>query len=417
MVTKMLAGLVRSAQERFATRFGRRRSASKRSLASSGRTLRMESLEGRELMAVAIVDRSWKEFEFHGPLTVSGNLSGKYGVQPVSGKFNGNLNITGEMQYTSVQDAAGQGTAVGTVSSMIYGYGNLPTLNMNGTTDPGALKEVAGKFSAVLPPDGPMGAVTLGGTLNVKDLTVTGSINFTLMDTVKGVGTWKGTLIPDNPQPLTVTTSAAWDPVKPGVVDVHVEAGGSVQKATNRNTAVANVTVFWGNAAGAKLTKLPDTIPVLWNQASGNYELSKLPVPPVQAAKLVFVTTYGKTVNTTTLDLPARPGISISNVSITPPATGFGDAVFNISISGDTAFPVTVKYTTVNGTAVKGQDFTNVTGTLTFVPGGPTTQSIVVKVKKDTTVANQDFYVQLSAPTWGTITGTGKGTGSIIDVP
>jgi len=198
-------------------------------------------------------------------------------------------------------------------------------------------------------------------------------------------------------------------------VDVHVDAGGSVQKAATRTTAVATVNVYWGNAAGAKLTKLADTIPVLWNQAGGNYEVSKLPVPPALATKLIFETKYGATTNSVSLDLPARPSISISSVSVTPPATGFGDAVFNVTISGETAFPVTVKYTTVNGTAVRGQDFTSRTGFLTFVPGGPLTQTITIKVKKDTTIANQDFYVQLSAPTWGTIAGTGKGVGHIID--
>lgn len=415
MMTNLLAGMFRRAKDRLVGRS----TASRRQGKTGQRSLSMESLEGRELMAVAVLSRSWKEFEFTGPVVVSGNLTGKYGVNPVNGKFSGNLAIAGNMAYSSPTDAVGQGSAVGTVNSTVYGYGNLPTLNLNGSTEPGAMKETAGKFSAVLPaqPDSPLGAVTLGGTLNTKDFKVTGTINFTLSDTVKGAGTWSGTFAPVNPQPLVVNTTASWDDAnKPGTVDVTIAAGGSVQKAINRNTAVANVTMYWGNAAGAKLNKLPDTIPVLWNQAGGSYEVSKLPVPPVQAAKLLFVTTYGTTVNTFALDLPARPTISVSNVAVTPPATGFGDAVFNVSISEASVFPVTVRYTTANGTAVRGQDFTNRSGTLTFVPGGPLTQQVVIKVKKDTTVANQDFYLQLSAPTWGTLAGTGKGIGSIIDI-
>jgi len=371
-------------------------------------------------MAVAVLSRSWKEFEFTGPVVVSGNLSGKYGTQPVTGKFSGNLAIAGDMAYTGPSDAVGQGSTTGVVTSSVFGYGNLPTLNLSGTTEPGAMKEVAGKFSAVLPddPDSPLGVVTLGGTLNTKDFKVSGTINFTLSDTVKGSGKWSGTLAPVDPQPLVVTTTAAWDDAgKPGTVDVTIQAGGSVQKAVNRNVAVANVTVYWGNAAGAKLNKLPDTIPLLWNQGAGTCEVPKLPVRPVPAARLIFVATDGTTASTFMLDLPARPTISISNVSVTPPETGFGDAVFNVSISGATPFPVTVKYTTANGTAVRGQDFTNRSGTLTFVPGGPLTQQIVIKVKKDTTLANQDFYLQLSAPTWGVLSGTGRGIGSIIDTP
>jgi len=413
MVSKLLSGLFQQARDRI----GSRRTKARRPERRVERRLTVESLEGRELLAVAILSRSWKELEFSGPATVSGNLSGKYGTQPVSGRFNGSMTLSGDLKYSSPTDAVGQGAAVGTVNGSITGYGALPTLNLNGDTGPGGMNEVAGRFSAVLPPSGALGVTTLTGTINTSNLTASGAISFTLYTTIRGNGSWSANVAPTNPEPLTVTTTAQWDAVKPGVIDVEILAGGSVQKAATRATPVATVSVYWGTAAGVRLTKLPDSIPILWNQAEGSYEISKLPVPPATAAKLLVVTTVGTTTNTVALDLPAPPTISISSVSVTPPATGFGDAVFTVTLSGNTAFPVSVNYATVNGTAVRKQDFTAKSGVLTFLPGESLTQTITIKVRKDATVANQNFGVQLSNAKWGTLDGTGKGIGSIIDIP
>lgn len=380
---------------------------------TGGRTLTMESLEGRELMAVAVVGRTFKEFEFAGPVSLSGNISGRYGTQPVSGRLNGNLNITGEINYTSQADGVGQVAATGPVNAMIYGYGNLPALNMDGSTEPGGLVETAGKFNATLPADGPAGPATLNGAINTKDFSAKGTIQFTLYDTIIVRGNWSGRLSPVDPQPLDVTTTAQWDPVKFGTVDVDVTAAGSVQKAANRNAAVATVNVYWGNDAGVAIRRLPDVIPVLWNQATGSYEISNLPSAPALATKLILVTKYGTVSKTLTLDLPARPTVSISNVAITPPAVGTGDAVFTVSLSGPTLSTVKVKFSVLNGTAVKGEDFTAKNGTLTFLPGGPTTQSIIVKAKRDATPGSEEFFVQLGPPTWASLDGTGRGTGTI----
>lgn len=380
------------------------------------RRLLLESLEGRELMAVATIGRDWKDLEFTGTASLSGGLSGKYGSQPVNGSFSGNLAIDGELDYSSAGDAVGQGGATGPVNGKIYGYGNLPTLNIDGDTAEGGMTETAGKFKAVLPADGALGEVVLTGTINTRDFSVSGNVGFTLYDTIKGSGRWSGKLSMVDTSPLTVSTTAAWDADKFGVVDIHVDLGGGVQKAATRTTAIAKVDFYWGDSTGKRLNKLADSIPLVWNQKSGDYELSALPKPPATATKLHVVTTIGKTSSSLTLDLPARPTLSISNVQITPPATGTVDLVFTVTLSGPTLSPVTVKYATANGTAIVRDDYTARSGKLTFPVNGPLTQTIAVKVKADATLANQDFYMKLTAPTWATLNGTGIGTGSIIDI-
>lgn len=401
-------GLKRGAKGRTTTRQGARRGE---------RRLTIESLEGRKLLAVATIERTFKDFDFAGPVTLTGNLTGRYGSNPVNGRFSGNLSIDGNLDYSSPLDGVGEASAVGPVSGSVIGFGTLPPLTLDGETPEDGLTETNGKFTAVLPAQGSLGPVTLNGTINTRDWSATGTIKFTLNGTINGSGTWRGTLAPENPTPLTVDVVAQWDPVKFGTVDVNVTAGGSVQNAATRSTAVATVRFFWASSTGGKLRTLPDTIPVLWNQATGSYEVSNLSAPPTTATKLLVETKYGTTTKTTLLDLPARPTISISNVSVTPPTTGTVDAVFTVSLSGPTLSNVTVRFATANGTAIQNQDFLNRTGTLTFTPGGPTTQTIAVKVRRDTTVANEEFYLQLSRATWGTIDGTGRGVGSIIDIP
>ena len=75
------------------------------------------------------------------------------------------------------------------------------------------------------------------------------------------------------------------------------------------------------------------------------------------------------------------------------------------------AQPVTVNYTTVNGTAKSGTDFKATSGTLTF-PAGQTAQNISVPIT-DRTAGTRSFSVTLSSPTPNATIATGTGTVTI----
>ena len=108
--------------------------------------------------------------------------------------------------------------------------------------------------------------------------------------------------------------------------------------------------------------------------------------------------------------------LKIDSVSVAEPVKGTMNAVFTVTLQGNRLAPVTVKYQTVDGTAKNKDDFTAVSGTLTFTPGGPTTQKITVKIKRDKEVGDEWFFVQLSQPTYATLsTDSGQGIGTIID--
>ncbi len=120
------------------------------------------------------------------------------------------------------------------------------------------------------------------------------------------------------------------------------------------------------------------------------------------------------TVNGTPVSQPAAPSIAIADASVAEGNSGTKNATFTVSLSSASTSPVTVGYSTASGTAIAGQDFTALSGTLTFAPG-VTSQQVNVAVTGDTTVEpNETFTVTLSNPTGATIA-DGSATGTITN--
>ena len=98
-----------------------------------------------------------------------------------------------------------------------------------------------------------------------------------------------------------------------------------------------------------------------------------------------------------------------------------GNVVFTVSISAATGEAVTVDYTTSNGTATAGQDYTETTGTLTFPANSVASQTISVPVTDDTVdEAEEDetFTLTLSNVQEASLAGGGStldATGTITD--
>ena len=94
--------------------------------------------------------------------------------------------------------------------------------------------------------------------------------------------------------------------------------------------------------------------------------------------------------------------------------TGPTTAIFTVGLSTLSNLTTTVTYTTADGTALAGADYTAASGTLTFSPG-ETQQTITVTVaaapRYDVT---KSFSVQLSAASRASIaTGGGQATATI----
>jgi hypothetical protein len=116
----------------------------------------------------------------------------------------------------------------------------------------------------------------------------------------------------------------------------------------------------------------------------------------------------------TILDSDPPPTVSISD---TPPITegnsGPTTGLISVSLSKESGKPITVSYTMADGTAIAGSDYPAASGSITFIPGQPTSQYISFVINGDTTKEeNETFFVNLSNPVNVTIA-DGQGIATI----
>lgn len=113
--------------------------------------------------------------------------------------------------------------------------------------------------------------------------------------------------------------------------------------------------------------------------------------------------------------LPPRT-VSINDVQVTEPVSGTSKAVFTVTLSNALMVPVTVSYSTADGSATAGADFTATSGKLT-IPAGQISGTISVAIRADSLVEGAEtFSVNLTAATGADIA-DGVGQGTIQDPP
>ncbi|MBU0679582.1 MAG: lamin tail domain-containing protein [Verrucomicrobia bacterium] len=106
---------------------------------------------------------------------------------------------------------------------------------------------------------------------------------------------------------------------------------------------------------------------------------------------------------------------SINDSSILEGDSGTVNMPFAVSLSPPSELTARVTYSTSNGTASAGADFTGIGGLPLQFTAGVTSQTFSISVIGDTTdTADESFYVHLSGPTNAAID-DGDGIGTIID--
>ena len=100
----------------------------------------------------------------------------------------------------------------------------------------------------------------------------------------------------------------------------------------------------------------------------------------------------------TITDDDPQPTASINDVSVEEGDSGTVTAVFTVTLSAASTKIITINYSSSNGTAVAGEDFTAVApATLTFNPGDPLSQTISVTIQGDEeTEPDEQFFINLS---------------------
>jgi Calx-beta domain/FG-GAP-like repeat len=108
------------------------------------------------------------------------------------------------------------------------------------------------------------------------------------------------------------------------------------------------------------------------------------------------------------------PRVSINDVTMKEGNSGLTAFAFTVSLSVAYDVPVTVSYTTANGTATAGSDYQSTADTLT-IPAGQTSGTISVLVTGDRLPEpNKTFFVNLSNLNFGVIA-DGQAVGTILD--
>ena len=106
--------------------------------------------------------------------------------------------------------------------------------------------------------------------------------------------------------------------------------------------------------------------------------------------------------------------MSFSSAAYSQPESGAAAAI-TVALSAASGLTATVHYSTGNGTALAGSDYTPVNGTLTFAPG-QVQQIIMVPIIDDTQLeGNETLQLSLSGPGQATLGSPSITTLTIIE--
>lgn len=175
------------------------------------------------------------------------------------------------------------------------------------------------------------------------------------------------------------------------------EAGQSVTYTANVSGGTGTNTFSWsGDASGTT------------QSVSTSYTISGTKTANVA------VTSNGQSASAScSVNVPDKVGVFINDVTVTEGNSGTANATFTVNLSRTSNVATTISFTTQDGTATAGTDYSSTSGTLT-IPAGSTSVTITINVIGDTDVeSDETFKVKLSnPPTHATITDD-EGIGTI----
>ena len=144
--------------------------------------------------------------------------------------------------------------------------------------------------------------------------------------------------------------------------------------------------------------------------AGRTYTLDYIGIPLEDAAGNAVASFDGLALQNLTLPVLSA-GIATKRVKEGPGAT----LDFQVTMDAAAAGTVTVDYATAGGTATAGEDYTAVSGTLTFAPG-ETEKTVPVAIRDDTHDEGEETAgLQLSGPSGATLAGDGRAWGIIVN--
>jgi Ca2+-binding RTX toxin-like protein len=248
--------------------------------------------------------------------------------------------------------------------------------------------------------------------VNVDDSTIGSAIDattaYTLNVTDIGVLSVNNVSITEgNTSSTNATFTVSLTDAYVGTVTVnYATSNGTAFTTSNDYTATSGTLTFTGG-----VTTQTVNVAVLGDTFNESNETFRLNLSNPTNATLA--NTFG---TATIIDNDALPTFSISSLQLAEGDSGTKNAQLNVQLSSASGQIVTVNYTTVNGSATSGSDYTTTSGTLTFAAGN-TLSSIFIPILSDTTIeGDETFTVTLSNPSAGaTISAQNVGTVTILN--
>ena len=273
-------------------------------------------------------------------------------------------------------------------------------LDNNGTSDiPAGDKGVSWTFWSWNPNSGDTGGILANDwrTVNQDKMAYLTPIEFDFDSDVSGGGSSgpHATFLVTLSAPATGTVT----------VDYHTVSGTA---GSADFTGISGTVTFAAGETSKTITIAiaPDTL------VEGNEQFSVVLSNP-QSATIADGTGVGTIVDDDTAQ-PVVPTLAIGDASITEGDSGTAQLSFTVTLSQAATGPVTVNYSTANGTATAGSDYTARSGTVTFA-AGETTKTVTVPITGDAAVeGNETFTISLAGASGATIA-DGAATGTIVN--
>ena len=109
----------------------------------------------------------------------------------------------------------------------------------------------------------------------------------------------------------------------------------------------------------------------------------------------------------------APPMVFLRDASVVEGESGPTNAIFLLELSAASGLPVTINYSTSNGTALAGSDYLGTNGVILLPPGATNTNIVIVVLGDPAPEASEQFYVQLDS-VLGASPGRAQAVGTIL---
>ena len=209
-----------------------------------------------------------------------------------------------------------------------------------------------------------------------------------------------GTIMDDDALTASVSTSPEVTEGNDATFTVRVTG------ATSTAAVVVSYTVSGTAEAGSDYTAPSGTLTIGAGDPDGAIMIETLADLVVDGGETLVVTLTGARTDKGVVTAAATPvkteildeGTVAVSVAAGDPVTEGGDAAFTVSLSGAMPAPVTVSWSTSDGTATADSDYTAGSGTVTFQTGSTTPQTLTVATVDDALAeADETFTVVLTA--------------------